>query len=203
MNKPDLIQMHLDILYKSVTFISSEKILTILEDYKTAKEEKRKEEEDRLMQQLLMKKSRGRQSNKKATTTTDQEMNDESKKPKDVSAPAKADVNKDWRKESLDKSKLLNKRQPIANQNHNSFSKDKAAPSLKKSPTNETVKPLEVKKATPIKPITESDQAMEGESSDLSSSVDPTNQKHSKRSKKIKRSSALRKILKNIRKQKK
>lgn len=112
MNKPDLIQMHLDILYKSVTFISSEKILTILEDYKTAKEEKRKEEEDRLMQQLLMKKSRGRQSNKKATTTTDQEMNDESsnKKSKDGSAPAKADVNKDWRKESLDKSKLLNKR---------------------------------------------------------------------------------------------
>lgn len=70
MNKPDLIQMHLDILYKSVTFISSEKILTILEDYKTAKEEKRKEEEDRLMQQLLMKKSRGRQSNKKAIATT-------------------------------------------------------------------------------------------------------------------------------------
>ena len=50
MNKPDLIQMHLDILYKSVTFISSEKILTILEDYKTAKEDKRKEEEDRMMQ---------------------------------------------------------------------------------------------------------------------------------------------------------
>lgn len=49
MNKPDLIQMHLDILYKNVTFISSDKILTILEDYKNAKEEKRKEEEDRLM----------------------------------------------------------------------------------------------------------------------------------------------------------
>ena len=48
MNKPDLIQMHLDILYKSVSFISGEKIMTILEDYKTAKEEKRKEEEDRL-----------------------------------------------------------------------------------------------------------------------------------------------------------
>lgn len=44
---------------------------------------------------------------------------------------------------------------------------------------------------------------MEGESSDLSSSVDPSNQKQSKRSKRIKRSSALRKILKNIRKQKK
>ena len=35
--------MHLDILYKSVGFISGDKILAILDDYKTAKEEKRKE----------------------------------------------------------------------------------------------------------------------------------------------------------------
>jgi len=103
--------MHLDILYKSVTFISNEKILTILEDYKTAKEEKRKEEEDRLMQQLLMKKSRGRQSNKKALAVIDQDMNDDSKKAKDTKTPqTNVDVTKDWRKESIDKSKLLNKK---------------------------------------------------------------------------------------------
>lgn len=82
MNKPDLIQMHLDILYKSVSFISKDKILTILEEYKTTKEEKRKEEEDRMMQQLLMKKSRGRQSTKKAFN--DHEMEDETKKSKDT-----------------------------------------------------------------------------------------------------------------------
>jgi hypothetical protein len=97
--------MHLDILYKSVSFISSEKILTILEEYKTTKEEKRKEEEDRMMQQLLMKKSRGRQSTKKPFS--DHEMDDEAKKSKDTRINATA---VDMNKESLEKSKLLNKR---------------------------------------------------------------------------------------------
>ena len=63
--------MHLDILYKSVGFISGDKILAILDDYKTAKEEKRKDEEERLMQQMLMKKSRGRQSTKKVQPQAD------------------------------------------------------------------------------------------------------------------------------------
>jgi hypothetical protein len=111
MNKPDLIQMHLDILYKSVVFISRDKILAMLEDYKTAKEEKRKEEEERLMQQMLMKKSRGRQAAKKAQPPVDQEMQDESKKAKETTkSPANVEAAKDWRKESLDKSKLLSKR---------------------------------------------------------------------------------------------
>ena len=59
---------------------------------------------------MLMKKSRGRQSNKKAQAAADQEMNDESKKSKDTKAPTNPDTKQDWRKESLDKSKLLNKR---------------------------------------------------------------------------------------------
>lgn len=55
----------------------------------------------------------------------------------------------------------------------------------------------------PSKPPAETDQAMEGDSSDLSSSVDPSSMRHSKKSKKLKRSTALRKILKKISKQKK
>jgi hypothetical protein len=105
MNKPDLIQMHLDILYKSVLFISSDKILIILEQYKATNEEKRKEEEDRMMQQLLMKKSRGRQITKK--TFADQEIDDETKKSKDTRINSHI---VDMTKDSFDKSKLLNKR---------------------------------------------------------------------------------------------
>ena len=97
--------MHLNILYKSVSFITGDKILTILEEYKKTKEEKRKEEEDRMMQQLLMKKSRGRQSTKK--TFADQEMDDDTKKSKETRINPNA---VDMTKESLEKSKLLNKR---------------------------------------------------------------------------------------------
>lgn len=58
-----------------------------------------------------MKKSRGRQSTKKIQpNNTDQEMNDESKKAKDTRVAGNVDMTKDWRKESIDKSKLLNKR---------------------------------------------------------------------------------------------
>ena len=178
MNKPDLIQMHLDILYKSVSFISNDKILTILEEYKTTKEEKRKEEEDRMMQQLLMKKSRGRQSSNKVFV--DQEMEEDDPTPKIPKQErdfrtknSLVDMSKDWRKESLDKAKLLNKRQPIPNQNHNSFSKDKVIPTLKKSPTVDLTpqKSLNSKKVSEKAP-SDVDQNMEGESSDLTSSAD-------------------------------
>lgn len=40
--------MHLDILYKSVNFLSKYKIERILEDYKKTKELKIREEEERL-----------------------------------------------------------------------------------------------------------------------------------------------------------
>lgn len=59
---------------------------------------------------MLMKKSRGRQSNKKAQAIADQEMIDETKKAKDTKVTASVDNKQDWRKESIDKSKLLNKR---------------------------------------------------------------------------------------------
>lgn len=34
MKKPEVIKMHLDILYKSITFLSEEKIITKIELYK-------------------------------------------------------------------------------------------------------------------------------------------------------------------------
>ena len=37
MNKPDIIQMHHDILYQSVNFISKDKIDSVLEEYKEQK----------------------------------------------------------------------------------------------------------------------------------------------------------------------
>jgi len=47
-NKPDVIKMHLDILYKSVNFLSRERIDSILESYKKNKEKKRREEQERI-----------------------------------------------------------------------------------------------------------------------------------------------------------
>jgi hypothetical protein len=57
--------MHLDILYKSVGFLSKHKIERILDDYKRAKDQKQREEEERLRIQMLLKKSRGRQAKNK------------------------------------------------------------------------------------------------------------------------------------------
>lgn len=81
MSKPDLIQMHLNILYKSVTFLNQDRIVNILAEYKKTKDIKRKEEEKRLQLQMMMKKSRGRNAAKK-DKLIDEEMADESKKSK-------------------------------------------------------------------------------------------------------------------------
>jgi len=40
MSKPEIIKMHLDILYKSISFLSKEKIATALNDYKNQKAQK-------------------------------------------------------------------------------------------------------------------------------------------------------------------
>ena len=48
MKKPEVIKMHLDILYKSIAFLSEEKIIAKIEMYRQAKEQKRREEEERL-----------------------------------------------------------------------------------------------------------------------------------------------------------
>jgi hypothetical protein len=48
MKKPEVIKMHLDILYKSITFLSEEKIIAKIELYRQAKEQKKREEEERL-----------------------------------------------------------------------------------------------------------------------------------------------------------
>ena len=73
MNKPDVIQMHLDILYKSISYLSRDKIEAVLPDYKLMKEKKRKEEEEKLLIRSHLKKSRGRSNSKRRS---DQEMAD-------------------------------------------------------------------------------------------------------------------------------
>lgn len=60
MEKPEIIQMHLDILYKSVQFLDKSKIEDKIELYKDSKEKKKREEQERLQMQIQMKKSRGR-----------------------------------------------------------------------------------------------------------------------------------------------
>ena len=60
MEKPEIIQMHLDILYKSVQFLDKQKIEDKIELYKDSKEKKKREEHERLQMQIQMKKSRGR-----------------------------------------------------------------------------------------------------------------------------------------------
>lgn len=93
MNKPDLIQMHLNILYKSVTFLSQDRILNMLAEYKKTKDLKRKEEEKKHQLQMMMKKSRGRNAAKK-DKLNDQEMVDESKKA-DLRSKGGDDVSKE------------------------------------------------------------------------------------------------------------
>jgi hypothetical protein len=45
---PEVIRMHLDILYKTIPLLSKERILAILEPYKKEKERKRKEAKERI-----------------------------------------------------------------------------------------------------------------------------------------------------------
>ena len=56
MKKPEVIKMHLDILYKSITFLSEEKIMAKIEMYRQAKEQKKREEEERIQMQIQIKK---------------------------------------------------------------------------------------------------------------------------------------------------
>ena len=65
MEKPEIIQMHLDILYKSVPFLERQTIEDKIDFYKDSKEKKKREEQERLQMQIQMKKTRGRQSAKK------------------------------------------------------------------------------------------------------------------------------------------
>lgn len=60
MRKPEVIKMHLDILFKSVAFLKREKIETILYEYKQDKIRKQKEEEERQLMQNHIRKLRGR-----------------------------------------------------------------------------------------------------------------------------------------------
>ena len=48
MKKPEVIKMHLDILFKSVNFLCKNKVEAMIDNYKQAKEQKRKEEEERI-----------------------------------------------------------------------------------------------------------------------------------------------------------
>lgn len=48
MKKPEIIKMHLDILYKNIDFLSEEKIAAKIEVYKQAKEQKKIDEEKRM-----------------------------------------------------------------------------------------------------------------------------------------------------------
>jgi hypothetical protein len=48
MNNPEIIKMHLDILYQTVNFLSQVKIEQMIEKYKKMKELKKKEENERL-----------------------------------------------------------------------------------------------------------------------------------------------------------
>jgi len=71
MRKPEVIKMHLDILYKSVMFLKREKIETMLYDYKQDKIRKQKEEEERLLMQTHIRKLRGRSGPKRDKSQED------------------------------------------------------------------------------------------------------------------------------------
>lgn len=68
MRKPEVIKMHLDILYKNISFLKKEKIDRILLEYKHQKIQKQKEAEEQLQMQNQMRKLRGRSGQKKEKT---------------------------------------------------------------------------------------------------------------------------------------
>ena len=57
--------MHLEILLKSINYLSKERIEELLSSYKTMKEQKRKEEAEKLLIRSQMKKARGRSNSKR------------------------------------------------------------------------------------------------------------------------------------------
>ena len=65
MRKPEVIKMHLDILFKSITFLNKHKIEVMLQDYKQQKIQRQKEEEERQQMQNHLRKIRGRSLTKK------------------------------------------------------------------------------------------------------------------------------------------
>jgi hypothetical protein len=65
MRKPEVIKMHLDILYKNIHFLKKEKIDIMLNEYKSQKLQKQKEAEEQLQIQNQMRKLRGRSGQKK------------------------------------------------------------------------------------------------------------------------------------------
>jgi hypothetical protein len=65
MKKPEVIKMHLDILYKSIPFMRKDKIEVMLGEYKKQKAQKQREEEERLQYQNQLRKLRGRSTTKK------------------------------------------------------------------------------------------------------------------------------------------
>jgi hypothetical protein len=60
MNKPEIIKMHLEILYKSISFLSEAKINSMITTYKLAKQQKKREEQERVQMHNQLKKGRGR-----------------------------------------------------------------------------------------------------------------------------------------------
>lgn len=65
--------MHLDILYKSIPYLTKEKVSCIINNYKEMKEQKRKEEEERLLMRSQQKKARGRSNSKRGRSEIDGE----------------------------------------------------------------------------------------------------------------------------------
>jgi hypothetical protein len=70
MSKPEVIKMHLDILFKSVTFLNKHKIEVMLQEYKHSKLQKQQEEVERQSIQNQMRKLRGRSTSKKDRKNT-------------------------------------------------------------------------------------------------------------------------------------
>lgn len=60
MNKPEIIKMHLEILYKSISFLSEAKINSMITTYKLNKQQKKREEQERVLMHNQLKKGRGR-----------------------------------------------------------------------------------------------------------------------------------------------
>ena len=71
MRKPEVIRMHLDILFKNILFLKKEKIDKMLNEYKLQKLQKQKEAEEQLQIQNQMRKMRGRSGQKKEKTKED------------------------------------------------------------------------------------------------------------------------------------
>lgn len=211
MRKPEVIRMHLDILYKSINFLKREHIEAYLFDYKQQKQRKQKEEEERLIMQNSIRKLRGRSGPKREKSKDEFKMDYEHTPVRDEKKTYLHCMNSCVQDESARKvlfsEKFAPNIQTVANPSKFGREIDSAFKDSMMTGTTCATSQLPVISAfdvncAELKAKKETKSVMSNESSSVLSSYSKTSKRSGKTSKKHS-SAALKKILKKIKQQQK